>query len=57
MVSERGGETVRGELVRIETKDGIELVGLYAAPPGRAGRGVPCFTSTGSPGTSTRTGS
>jgi pimeloyl-ACP methyl ester carboxylesterase len=29
---------VIGELVRIGTDDGIELVGFYAAPPGRAAR-------------------
>jgi len=29
---------MHGELVRIEAEDGLELVGFYAAPPGRAAR-------------------
>lgn len=33
-----GGVDVKAELVRIEAGDGLELVGLYAAPPGATAR-------------------
>ena len=33
-----GGARVKAELVRIEAGDGMELVGLYAAPPGGTAR-------------------